>query len=1149
MKNRYLFIFLLVICIGGVTKSYASHIAGGELIYTWVSDSTYEVTFKLYRDCTGVNVPNTLSLCYKNTCNSISYTKTLTLAATINGGQANGSQVSSGCPGYPTTCSSISSNIYGFQEWWYQAKITLPSRCSEWIFSVSTSARNPDDNLNPGAAYTGFYVQATLNNVIAQGNSSAEYTVKPVPYVCDNEPYVYNNGAYDVDNDSLGYEIIQPQTSGNGNNCPLGVDIPFVSSIYNLTNNPIATNNTFVLDTVTGQLTFTPSQIGKYTLALRVTEYRNRVAISTTMRDIQVYVVPCTIPAPVVAPDTNTIQLVNGKIHDCGGYPLHFCFNATSSSTSAILVPRDNHAIVAPGSTLTYTGIYTNAIYGCFSWSPSTSDTGIKILTVTVTDSSCAPPGIIQSNTFTLPLYIYPVEHSKFDTTICLTKKITLNANGANAYAWSVLPGGSSVNSLSCTNCQHPTDSPTVNTTYTAVSTLLNGCPANDTVVISVVPPPPVPVASANTPLCVHDTLKLYETVSASGYSWTGPAGFQSSAQNPLLINFQQTDTGMYYVVNQNAYCSSAPDSVKVIVFPPTYATNPDTSICIGGTVPMVGHGLTYIWSVLPGGSSGSSLSCLACLDPLATPTVSTSYVISSNQTGCNTHDTVNVTVIDYPLSPSPTSNNPICVGDTLKLYAGTPAQHYNWTGPNGFSDTTQNPTLSNAQAINSGEYYVQVANWVCKDSADSTHMLVVAPPVTPTITGNSPLCTGATMKLHADDSLNTIYTWSGPNGFLAYTQDVTLGNITLPYAGIYTVRAAFYANPVCLSPADSYTVVIQPKIVASFQLAADSICQGYPLAISYNIQGADSIDWNFSSGVAQSLSANPIEVAFANSGLQTIILNAFNSVCSDTEEHKIYVLYTPPASFTASPATVCPGGTISVVANHTYASDVKFEWNFGSVIATNGDANGPYTLNFPASGTYIVSLVTQNTYCTSFPYYDTMTVQPYPDATITSSDISNICAEDSVHFEGADVPGYHYQWQQAVYFLNDTLRSTYAAIRNSGYVYLYVTDQYGCKASDSLYITPHPCCNIYFPNSFTPNGDGKNDLFRPITVGHHDIAYFRIYNRWGQVVYSSGDEHAGWNGTIDGKPADMGTYFYSIRYRCVTGEYYMEKGEVLLVR
>ncbi len=1145
MKSKLLPILFLFVTFFCTTRSYASHIAGGELTYTCSHDSTYHFIFKLYRDCSStVPEPSDVQMCYKNSCNAFLNSIILSKSVFINGTDSNGTPVSSGCSGYPTTCTLPNSAIPGYQEFWYEGDLVLTYRCTTWTFSVTQTARNTNSNLL-NASNTSFYVQATLNNILAQGNSSAEFTVKPVPYVCDNQPYAYNNGAYDVNNDSLGYQIIQPESENGCNDAP--VNIQFLSGLFNLQDNPIATNNTFVLDTVTGQMNFTPSAIGSYTLTLRVTEYRNHVAISSTMRDIQVHVIACNISSPVVEPDTTTIHLVNGKIHDCGGSPLHFCFTAVSANRSAVLVPSDNHAIVAPGSTLTYTGAYTNSMYGCFSWSPTTSDTGIKILTITVTDSSCAPPGITEANSFTLPLYIFPVAHTNVTDIGCLGSKFTLAASGVSPYTWIALPGGSPVSALSCTNCQNPIDSPTIPTTYIATSTSGNGCPSIDTIVVVTALPPPYPSVSGTSLLCLHDTLKLYAGTTAPEYSWTGPAGFQSSAQNPLLLNFQQADTGKYYVVTQNTYCTSPPDSIYVNIYPPTYSTNADTTICQGGKLFLYGVGDTYIWSVLPGGSPLSTLSCTACTDPLAIPTLTTSYVISSNQMGCNTRDTVVVTVLNYPAPPSLSSNTPICVGDTLKLYAGTTATTYSWTGPGSFSNNLQNPVLINGQLSNTGTYHLIASNGPCM-STDSTSVVVVHAPPQPVVATNSPLCVGSVLSITPQSNQNINYSWTGPNGFVASSPVIAISEVSARYAGTYTVTGTYPADGLCVSPADTFVVVIKPKVYASFQFLTDSICQGYPVTINYSTPGADSVIWSFESGTAQSLSANPLQVAFTTSGYQTVTLNAFNGVCADTAVHKIDVLTTPPASFTATPVT-CPGAPVIVNSYHDFTTDVKYIWNFGPGIMASGSNAGVYTLYYATPGSYVISLVTKNTYCTSLPYYDTIVAQPYPDASIVYSDVSDICSEDSVHFEAAQVPGYHYQWRQPVFFNNDTLYGTYALVRNSGYIYLDVTDQYGCTSSDSLYITPHPCCNVYFSNAFTPNGDGKNDVFKPITIGHHDVAYFRIFNRWGQLIFSSSSENNGWDGTVDGKPADLGTYFYSIRYQCVNGMYFEDKGEVVLIR
>ena len=112
----------------------------------------------------------------------------------------------------------------------------------------------------------------------------------------------------------------------------------------------------------------------------------------------------------------------------------------------------------------------------------------------------------------------------------------------------------------------------------------------------------------------------------------------------------------------------------------------------------------------------------------------------------------------------------------------------------------------------------------------------------------------------------------------------------------------------------------------------------------------------------------------------------------------------------------------------------------------------------------------------------------------------------------------------------------------------LVVTDGNGCMATDSVTVTIDPC-DIFFPNAFTPNGDGKNDVIK--VIGHLD--YFRnfsmsMYNRWGQRVFYTEDIYAGWDGTYKGAQADLGTYFYMIVYS-LYGERHMMKGDFELVR
>ena len=115
--------------------------------------------------------------------------------------------------------------------------------------------------------------------------------------------------------------------------------------------------------------------------------------------------------------------------------------------------------------------------------------------------------------------------------------------------------------------------------------------------------------------------------------------------------------------------------------------------------------------------------------------------------------------------------------------------------------------------------------------------------------------------------------------------------------------------------------------------------------------------------------------------------------------------------------------------------------------------------------------------------------------------------------------------------------------------VKVHIKTAFGCEGTDSVKVTTKPCCGVYFANVFAPKGlVEKNRTFKPITIGVHRINTFRIVNRWGQVVYETKVERNGWDGSLNGVPQDMGTYYYYISYKC-EGKNVEDRGEFLLMR
>ena len=89
----------------------------------------------------------------------------------------------------------------------------------------------------------------------------------------------------------------------------------------------------------------------------------------------------------------------------------------------------------------------------------------------------------------------------------------------------------------------------------------------------------------------------------------------------------------------------------------------------------------------------------------------------------------------------------------------------------------------------------------------------------------------------------------------------------------------------------------------------------------------------------------------------------------------------------------------------------------------------------------------------------------------------------------------------------------------------------------------------FYIPSAFTPNGDGRNDVFHFVAIGMTQIHFFRVYSRFGQLVYDSSDPHQGWDGSVNGKQQATGTYVWMIEGKDYMGNLVARKGTVTLIR
>lgn len=144
---------------------------------------------------------------------------------------------------------------------------------------------------------------------------------------------------------------------------------------------------------------------------------------------------------------------------------------------------------------------------------------------------------------------------------------------------------------------------------------------------------------------------------------------------------------------------------------------------------------------------------------------------------------------------------------------------------------------------------------------------------------------------------------------------------------------------------------------------------------------------------------------------------------------------------------------------------------------------------------------------------------------------------------------GTSYLWTPSAGLNNPFAQNPLATVSRDTRFLVQVTDIAGCKDTASVLLRVYQGIRYYVPNAFSPNGDGINEIFRPIAVGVISTDWFRVFNRYGQVMYESNNIQNGWDGTYRGQRQPIGNYIWSIKGKGRDGNLIEMKGNVVLVR
>ena len=532
------------------------------------------------------------------------------------------------------------------------------------------------------------------------------------------------------------------------------------------------------------------------------------------------------------------------------------------------------------------------------------------------------------------------------------------------------------------------------NTGTYSLTVTVNGCSGNagtSNVIINATPS--APKAFNNGPVCEGSALKLTATaIEGTIYNWTGPSGFTSATQNPTIANATFTDEGKYYVSATVAGCTGLADSSIVIVNenPTIPVLTSNSPVCTGSALLLTAtttKGADYSWTGPNGFTSREQ-------NPTILNAVAGNkgtYNVSVSSAGCSSPGlgSIAVAVNQAPNAPVASNTGPVCQGSSLSLFAAaTSGAIYNWTGPNDFTSTSQNPVITNITTAGAGTYSVRETVNGCTSTFANTYATIKLVPAAPKAGDNTPVCDGRTVTLTASAIPGATYSWTGPNGFTSATQNPTITNATFTNEGKYYISATVAG---CTGPADSANVIINANPIPPGLSSNSPVCTENSLRLTAATVRGANYSWTGPNGFSSS-SQNPIipDAKLRNSGTYKVSITAAGCPSTTSSSVDVIVNQTPNAPTATNNSPVCEGSTLNL-----YASTVGgaiYNWT-GPNNFVSTSQNPSISNTITGSATYFVTATVKG--CTSAPGNTIAVIKQLATANAGNSQI--VCANNSL--------------------------------------------------------------------------------------------------------------------------------------------------------
>ncbi|MFZ1855881.1 MAG: PKD domain-containing protein [Chitinophagaceae bacterium] len=417
-----------------------------------------------------------------------------------------------------------------------------------------------------------------------------------------------------------------------------------------------------------------------------------------------------------------------------------------------------------------------------------------------------------------------------------------------------------------------------------------------------------------------------------------------------------------------------------------------------------------------------------------------------------------------------------------------------------------------------------------CRDTISKNISIIDKPPIGLAFR-DTLICVNDNLVLQASGTGN--FSWTPPVNIInANTATPTVSPLT---------TTTYYVELDDNGCRNRDSVKVNVVSFVTLQAMADTtICRTDTIQLRVNSNGLQYA-WTPASQFINATVKNPF--AFTNNAMTNYQVTATIGGCSATDN--IIVTTVPyPVVNAGTDFSICYNARAQL---NGMTDGSSWQWAPASLVSNPNLLN---PVSYPPRTTNYILTAFDTRGCPK-PTSDTIRVTVLPKMRVSAGRDTSVIVNQPLQLTATG--GINYDWIPATYLSAADISNPVSIFPNpaTGIQYkVIVYSTQGCK--DSAYINikvfkTKP--TIFVPTAFTPNNDGKNDLLRPIAVGISNIEYFNIYNRWGQLLFSTTINGQGWDGRINGVLQSTGTFVWTVKATDYTGEAYFQKGVVTLIR